>query len=91
MSSHRYYYAVVSFDSPESASVAYSELDGTELERSANLFDLSYVPENMSFEEDTPRDEATHANDSVGANAGLDFVTDVSLAIDPKNISRLTK
>lgn len=29
-----------------------SELDGTELERSANTFDLSYVPEDMSFGND---------------------------------------
>lgn len=64
----------MTFDSAESASVAYSELDGTELERSANLFDLSYVPEDMKFD-DIPRDEATQ-DESV--NVGLDFVTDVS-------------
>jgi hypothetical protein len=29
-----------------------SELDGTELERSANVFDLSYVPDDMTFDEE---------------------------------------
>lgn len=55
--------------------MAYNELEGTELERSANLFDLSYVPESMSFDDDVPRDEATELTQSQG---GLDFVTDVS-------------
>lgn len=69
----RYYYAIVTFDSPSSAAVAHSELDGTELERSANLFDLSYVPESMEFDEE-PRWEATSDQ---GVASGLDFVTDV--------------
>lgn len=43
----------------------------------------------MSFEDDTPRDEATHDNDSLGGNAGLDFVTDVSFGTVSKYISRL--
>ena len=29
-----------------------SELNGTELERSANVFDLSYVPEDMIFDQE---------------------------------------
>ena len=29
-----------------------SELDGTELERTANVFDLSFVPDDMTFDED---------------------------------------
>lgn len=28
------------------------ECNGTEFERTANMFDLSYVPEEMDFEED---------------------------------------
>ena len=67
-----YYYAIVTFDSAQTASVAYTELDGTELERSANIFDLSYVSEDMQFD-DAPRDGATHD----GGVAGLDFTTDV--------------
>jgi len=32
----------------------YSELEGSELERSANMFDLSFVPTDMAFD-DEPR------------------------------------
>ncbi|KZT02636.1 uncharacterized protein LAESUDRAFT_815077 [Laetiporus sulphureus 93-53] len=69
----RYYYAVVECDSVEAASHIYDELEGTELERSANVFDLSFVPDNMSFDEEY-RDEA---NDDLSMPyKGLDFVTD---------------
>ncbi|KAI6028238.1 hypothetical protein EDC04DRAFT_151451 [Pisolithus marmoratus] len=54
----RYYYAIVECDSVETATHIFNELDGAELERSANVFDLSFVPDSMTFEED-PRDEAT--------------------------------
>jgi len=50
----RYYYAVVTCDSVDAASHIYNELEGTELERSANIFDLSFVPSGMSFD-DEPR------------------------------------
>ena len=51
---HSYYYAIVECDTVEAATHAYNELEGTELERSANVFDLSFVPDNMSFD-DEPR------------------------------------
>lgn len=54
----RYYYAIVECDSVETATHIFNELEGTELERSANVFDLSFVPDDMAFEGD-PRDEAT--------------------------------
>ncbi|KAI6112030.1 hypothetical protein EDD16DRAFT_1605780 [Pisolithus croceorrhizus] len=54
----RYYYAIVECDSVETATHIFNELEGTELERSANVFDLSFVPDDMTFEGD-PRDEAT--------------------------------
>jgi hypothetical protein len=34
----------------DAAFSVFSELEGTELERSANVFDLSYVPDDMTFE-----------------------------------------
>ncbi|KDQ12856.1 hypothetical protein BOTBODRAFT_134036 [Botryobasidium botryosum FD-172 SS1] len=68
----RYYYAIVTCDSVATAAHAYSELEGTELERSANVFDLSYVPEDMEFGDDF-RDEATT---DAAVFKGVDFVTD---------------
>ena len=49
---HSYYYAIVECDTVEAASHVYSELEGTELERSANVFDLSFVPDDMSFDDE---------------------------------------
>ncbi|KAI0048362.1 hypothetical protein FA95DRAFT_1605340 [Auriscalpium vulgare] len=68
----RYYYAIVECDNVQVASHLYSELQGTELERSANVFDLSFVPADMTFDDE---DEATAA-DATADFKGLDFVTD---------------
>ncbi|KAF8971365.1 hypothetical protein BDZ97DRAFT_1901573 [Flammula alnicola] len=69
----RYYYAIVTCDTVDAASHIYNELEGTELERSANVFDMSFVPEDMSFENE-PRDEAT---DEVNTQyKAVEFVTD---------------
>ncbi|KAF8202878.1 hypothetical protein BJ912DRAFT_1018743 [Pholiota molesta] len=69
----RYYYAIVTCDTVDAASHIYNELEGTELERSANVFDMSFVPEDMTFETE-PRDEATdEANTEYKA---VEFVTD---------------
>ena len=47
---NRYYYAIVECDTPDTASHIFNELDGTELERSANVFDMSFVPDEMVFD-----------------------------------------
>lgn len=49
-----YYYAIVTCDSSDTAAHIMSELDGTELERTANIFDISFVPEDITFN-DEPR------------------------------------
>jgi len=49
---NRYYYAIVECDTPNTASHVFSELDGTELERSANVFDMSFVPDEMTFDQE---------------------------------------
>ncbi|CAE6524310.1 unnamed protein product [Rhizoctonia solani] len=69
----RYYYAIITCDSPPTASYIYNELHGTELERSANVFDLSYVPEDMEFTQES-RDECT--SEAQAPTKGMDFVTD---------------
>jgi len=48
----RYYYAIVSCDTSDAAAHIYAELEGTELERSANVFDMSFVPTDMTFDEE---------------------------------------
>ncbi|TFK77152.1 hypothetical protein BDN72DRAFT_830320 [Pluteus cervinus] len=67
----RYYYAIVTCDTEDAASHLYTELDGTELERSANVLDLSFVPDSMSFDTSF-RDEAIEEK----STKPLDFVTD---------------
>lgn len=39
-------------DSVDLASYLYSELQGAELERSANVLNLSFVPDDMTFDEE---------------------------------------
>jgi hypothetical protein len=67
-----------------------NEIDATEMERTANVFDLSFVPEDMTFPEEQAskedltdqgwRDEATESTDG-GLYKGVDFTTDVSLML----------
>ncbi|EPQ32267.1 uncharacterized protein PFL1_00464 [Pseudozyma flocculosa PF-1] len=75
----RYYYAVATFDSKEAARHVYNEIDGTEMERTANVFDLRFVPDGMEFPDGEDgrdaefRDETT---EDVGNYKGVDFMTD---------------
>ncbi|KAF9480997.1 hypothetical protein BDN70DRAFT_876869 [Pholiota conissans] len=69
----RYYYAIVTCDTVDAASHIYNELEGTELERSANVFDMSFVPDDMTFDNE-PRDEAT--DEASSEYKAVDFVTD---------------
>lgn len=75
----RYYYAVATFDSKETARHVYNEIDGTEMERTANVFDLRFVPDGMEFPDGEQgrdaefRDEAT---EDAANYKGVDFKTD---------------
>ncbi|KAG2149663.1 hypothetical protein BD769DRAFT_1343625 [Suillus cothurnatus] len=69
----RYYYAIVECDTAEAAVHIYNELEGTELERSANVFDLSFVPDEMAFDAEY-RDEAI--DDPGTRYRAVEFVTD---------------
>ncbi|KAH9065970.1 hypothetical protein EDB87DRAFT_1554816 [Lactarius vividus] len=70
----RYYYAIVECDTVQLATHLYSELQGAELERSANVLDLSFVPDDMTFDEEF-RDQATSTDESTNYQP-LDFTTD---------------
>ncbi|KAJ3107329.1 pre-rRNA-processing protein esf1 [Physocladia obscura] len=70
----RYYYAVVACDSATTASAIYSAVDGTEFEKSANVFDLKYIPDDMLFDELDCVDTATAAELATTARAA-DFST----------------
>lgn len=72
--SYRYYYAVIECDKLATARSIYEACDGAEFERSANFFDLRYIPDDMTFD-DTPRDTANHAPENYKP---LEYVTEVS-------------
>ncbi|KAL7421722.1 pre-rRNA-processing protein esf1 [Cryptotrichosporon argae] len=69
----RYYYAVATFSTVAAAERVMAELDGAEFERTANVLDLSYVPDGMEFDEDEVRDVATQ---EAKGYKGNEFVTD---------------
>lgn len=77
----RYYYAIATFDSPETARHVYDAVDGSEMERTANIFDLQFVPDEMEFPESEGgdegwRDEARPGLDDGVTYKGADWATD---------------
>lgn len=87
----RYYYAVLTFSSKDVAKSIYDAVDGAEYLSTANFFDLRFIPEDMDFSDDKPRDECEHVPTSYKPN---DFVTDalqhskVKLTWDAEDPSR---
>ncbi|KAF2396525.1 hypothetical protein EJ06DRAFT_222902 [Trichodelitschia bisporula] len=55
----KYYYAVLTCSSPTVAKALYDAMDGREYLSSANFFDLRFIPDDVSFDDEAPRDEAT--------------------------------
>ncbi|BGP18572.1 hypothetical protein JCM10213_003040 [Rhodosporidiobolus nylandii] len=95
----RYYYAIATFDTPSAASHVVEQINGSEFERTANIFDLQFVPDETSFDEDPIHDEATEASIAAEGNSyqGVDFATDalrhskVKLTWDADDPHRKTK
>ncbi len=65
----KYFYAVVEFDSPETAEVVYNELDGLEYETSSTTLDIRFVPEEMDFEDVKLKEECTSMPDQASYQA----------------------
>lgn len=95
----RYYYAIATFNTSSAAAHVVREINGTEFERTANIFDLQFVPDETSFEDDPVHDEATEASIAAEGNSyqGIDFSTDalrhskVKLTWDADDPHRKTK
>ncbi|KAJ3072928.1 pre-rRNA-processing protein esf1, partial [Podochytrium sp. JEL0797] len=60
----KYYYAVAECDSAATANAIFTAVDGTEFEKSANVFNLQFIPDTMSFADDTPEEVATSVPDA---------------------------
>ncbi|RIB10280.1 hypothetical protein C2G38_2206561 [Gigaspora rosea] len=76
----KYYYAVVDCDTVENARHIYQQCDGTEFESTANVLDLRFIPDDMTFE-DEAKDECFQAPDIYKP---VDFVTGVLQHSDVK-------
>ncbi|KAK5125295.1 pre-rRNA-processing protein esf1 [Cryomyces antarcticus] len=69
----KYYYAVVTCDSPSTAKALYDAMDSREYLTTANFFDLRFIPDEVSFDDDKPRDICERIPDGYRPN---EFVTD---------------
>jgi len=69
----KYYYAVITCDTKETAKVLYDDMDGREYLTTANFFDLRFIPDEVSFDTDTPRDKCSKLPPGYKPN---EFVTD---------------
>ena len=76
----RYYYAIIECSSVSIANVLYKALDGAELGSTANIFDLRFVPDDVTFD-DTPKETATDVPDG---HQPLEFVTEALQHSKPK-------
>ena len=64
----RYYYAVITCSNKTTAKAIYDSMDGREYLTSANFFDLRFIPDGVTFDDDKPRDECTKLPDGYNPN-----------------------
>ncbi len=57
----KYFYAVAEFNSLGAANKVYEQCDGAEYELSGTQFDLRFIPDDMEFADDEPRDKCDKA------------------------------
>lgn len=69
----RYYYAVVECDSDTTAKAVYDDLDNREYLTTSNFFDLRFIPDEVTFDDDTPKEVCTKLPDGYKPN---DFRTE---------------
>ncbi|EAL72006.1 hypothetical protein DDB_G0269312 [Dictyostelium discoideum AX4] len=76
LSKLRYYYAVVECSSIQTANKIYEECEGMEIEDTANVLDLRFIPDDQKFT-NTPRDTCTELPASTDENGGFGFQTSI--------------
>ncbi|TKA33783.1 hypothetical protein B0A50_00619 [Salinomyces thailandicus] len=69
----RYYYAVIECNSKPAAKALYDSMDGREYLTTANFFDLRFIPDEVGFEDDRPKEECTKLPEGYKPN---DFKTE---------------
>ena len=69
----RYYYAVIECDSDNTAKTIYDSLDNREYLTTSNFFDLRFIPDEVSFDDDNPREHCKKLPDGYKPN---DFRTE---------------